>query len=60
MVIEDGVVCWKINDVLVKNGEHSADTFESSEILADPVACASLQNDRFTSECRVELGARIV
>jgi hypothetical protein len=39
----------------IKNGESSFDTFESTEIVANPKACAS--GDRFVEDMREMFGA---
>ena len=60
MHIEDGMVSWKVGDVLVRNGEVERDVFSSAEILADAKACASVIGDEFAKQARVEFNARIV
>lgn len=57
MVVENGLVYWKIENQLVKNGEPDRDTFTSKEILDDPKACAYA--DDFIKDCRIELGGRV-
>lgn len=53
------VVTWKIDGVDVPNGSPDATTFSSKEIIANPKVCASLVGDKFSMECRSELGARV-
>ena len=59
MRIDDGKVFWKINNEWIQNGEADKLVFTSKEIVADPEACASMMNDTFAQEVRVEMGARI-
>jgi hypothetical protein len=54
---EHGVV-WHTPDGDINNGESSFDTFESTEIVVNPKACAS--GDRFVEDMREMFGARVV
>lgn len=54
---EHGVV-WHTPDGDIKNGESSFDTFESTEIVANPKACAS--GDRFVEDMREMFGGKVV
>ena len=49
---------WHTPDGDIKNGENSFDTFESTEIVANPKACAS--GDRFVEDMREMFGAKVV
>jgi hypothetical protein len=46
------------SDKNINNGESSFDTFESTEIVVNPKACAS--GDRFVEGMREMFGARVV
>lgn len=54
---EHGVI-WMTPYGDIKNGESSFDTFESTEIVANPQACAS--GDRFVEDMRDMFGAKVV
>lgn len=54
---EHGVI-WMTPHGDIKNGESSFDTFESTEIVANPKACAS--GDRFVEDMREMFGGKVV
>lgn len=56
--VVENVVTWITPEGDIKNGQSSFDTFESTEIVANPKACAS--GDRFVEDMRSMFGAKVV